>query len=62
MNGEDIQALFKEAKDTGVPLATLLRKGRMMPHASVTTIATPGPGVEEQKSRTGRGGKTALGE
>jgi hypothetical protein len=61
MKREDIQALLKEAKDTGIPLATLLRKGRL-PNASVTTIATPGPGVVEQKSRSGRGGKTALGE
>jgi hypothetical protein len=61
MNGEDIQALIKEAKDTGVPLATLLRKGRM-PNANVTTIASPGPGVVEQKSRSGRGGKIGLGE
>jgi hypothetical protein len=57
MNGEDIQALFNEAKETGVPLAALLRKGRM-PNAKVTTIATPGPAVVEQKPRSGRGGRS----
>jgi len=57
MNGEDIRALLNEAKDKGVLLGSLLRKGRI-PNANVTTIASPGPGVVEQKSRSGRGGKT----
>ena len=42
MNGDDIQALFKESKETGVPLAPLLREGRI-PNAKVMTIASPGP-------------------
>jgi hypothetical protein len=61
MNGDDIQALFQESKDTGVPVAVLLRKGRI-PNAKVRTIVTPGPGVVEQKSRSGRGGKKILGD
>jgi hypothetical protein len=56
MKGEDIAAVIEESRKTGLPVGTLLRKGRI-PNARVMTVATPGPGVVEQKSRSGRGGK-----
>jgi hypothetical protein len=56
MKGEDILALYEEAKSTGVSIGTLLRQGKI-PNVSVETYASPGPGVVEQKTRSGRGGK-----
>jgi hypothetical protein len=56
MKGEDIAAVIEESKRTGVPIGTLLRKGRI-PNVTVRTVATPGPGAVEQKTRSGRGGK-----
>lgn len=61
IKGEDILALYEEAKSTGVPIGTLLKRGRL-PNASVTTFASPGPGVVEQKTRSGRGSKAELGD
>lgn len=55
MKGEDIAALFEEAKARGVSVGTLLKEGRL-PNVKVQTIVTPGPGVVEQKARSGRGG------
>ena len=54
MRGDDIQALYQEAKERGVTLGSLLRQGRI-PNAKVTTIVTPGPGVVEHNIRSGRG-------
>lgn len=56
MKGEDIHALLEEAKASGVSIGALLRRGKL-PNVSVETYVSPGPGVVEQKSRSGRGGK-----
>jgi hypothetical protein len=61
MSGDDIYALIEEAKASGVSLGTLLRRGKL-PNVTVETYATPGPGVVEQKSRSGRGGKAETGD
>ena len=58
MMGEDIYNLIQEAKATGQPIGSLLRKGRI-PNAKVRTIFSPGPDAIEQKSRSGRGGKSS---
>jgi hypothetical protein len=60
IKGEDILALYEEAKRTGVSIGTLLRQGKL-PNVTVQTIASPGPGVVEQTTRSGRGGKDELG-
>jgi hypothetical protein len=54
MRGEDVLALYQEAKEKGVTVGSLLRQGRI-PNAKVTTIVTPGPGVVEHNIRSGRG-------
>lgn len=56
ISGEDVQALYQEAKAKGVSFASILRQGRI-PNAKVTSIVTPGPGVVEQNIRSGRGNK-----
>jgi hypothetical protein len=61
MKGEDIAAVIEESKKTGVPIGTLLRRGRI-PNVTVRTVATPGPGVVEQTTRSGRGGKKISSE
>jgi hypothetical protein len=61
MSGGDIYALIEEARASGASLGTLLRRGKL-PNVTVETYATPGPGVVEQKSRSGRGGKVEAGD
>lgn len=51
IKGEDIYNLYQESKETGLPMAKLLRKL----DADVTTIVSPGSGVPELAKRSGRG-------
>jgi hypothetical protein len=50
INGDDINRLIQEAKETGVTIASLLHK---LPNARTQVIVTPGPGVVEQAPRGG---------
>lgn len=56
ISGDELQKLIEEAREKKVPLASLLRQGRI-PNARATTIVTPGPGVVEMATRSGRGAK-----
>lgn len=51
INGEDIYKVIEEAKSKGVPIASLLHK---LPNAQTQVMVSPGPGVVEQATRTGR--------
>lgn len=52
ISGDDIAKLFKESKETGVPMAKLLKK--LESDINITTIISPGDGVPEIKKRTPR--------
>ncbi|MDP2256328.1 MAG: hypothetical protein Q8K05_09775 [Polaromonas sp.] len=51
ISGDDVYALFQEAKEKGVTVASLMHK---LPNARTQVIVTPGPGVVEQAPRGGR--------
>jgi hypothetical protein len=61
ISGDDLQKVIDEAREKKVPLASLLRQGRI-PNASAKTIVTPGPGVVEQSIRSGREKKRDPGQ
>jgi hypothetical protein len=52
MKGEDIQKMMLDARAEGV---TFAKKAREMKDVCVTTFVSGGPGVTEQKVRSGRG-------
>jgi len=54
MKAEDVQRLMLEARAEGV---TFAKKARQMKNVNVTTVVSAGPGVIEQKVRSGRGRK-----
>jgi hypothetical protein len=54
ISGDDLADLIAEAKAKKVPVASLVHK---LPNANVQVIVSPGPGVVEQASRTGKRGK-----
>lgn len=51
IRGDDVYAIYQEAKAKGVTMASLLHK---LPNAKTQVIVTPGPGVVEQAPRSGR--------
>ncbi len=51
ISGDDIYAIYQEAKAKGVTMASLMHK---LPNARTQVIVTPGPGVVEQAPRGGR--------
>jgi hypothetical protein len=51
INGDDLYKIIEEAKEKGVPVASLLHQ---LPNAQTQVIVSPGPGVVEQAPRTGR--------
>jgi len=48
MSGTDIANLYKEHKETGVPMAKLIRK---LPNVKVMSVISPGPGVPDLAKR-----------
>ena len=50
ISGDDIWAIFQEAKAKGVTVASLMHK---VPNARTQIVVSPGPGVVEQAPRTG---------
>lgn len=50
ISGDDIRAIFQEAKAKGVTVASLMHK---VPNARTQIVVSPGPGVVEQAPRTG---------
>ncbi|MFA5986505.1 MAG: ATP-binding protein [Parcubacteria group bacterium] len=51
ISGTDIANLYKEHKETGIPMAKLIKK---LPNVKAMSVISPGPGVPDLAKRTSR--------